>query len=128
MRWAEFLSQFNFIITYRPGAKATLLDALSRLPGSSPNSKDDTRLQHRNKTVLPREKLDPVILEEFAECHAPTNLCSLYLAVLHPEKSLDEPIREAYHTNDLAQEMTSALRDHSARRWPKRIRKYVPAL
>ncbi|MBW0523533.1 hypothetical protein O181_063248 [Austropuccinia psidii MF-1] len=29
-RWAEFLSEFHFIITYRPGRLATLPDALSR--------------------------------------------------------------------------------------------------
>ncbi|MBW0583270.1 hypothetical protein O181_122985 [Austropuccinia psidii MF-1] len=29
-RWAEFLSKFHFIITYRPGRLATLPDALSR--------------------------------------------------------------------------------------------------
>ncbi|MBW0468926.1 hypothetical protein O181_008641 [Austropuccinia psidii MF-1] len=29
-RWAEFLSKFNFTITYRPGRLATLPDALSR--------------------------------------------------------------------------------------------------
>ncbi|MBW0534818.1 hypothetical protein O181_074533 [Austropuccinia psidii MF-1] len=29
-RWAEFLSEFHFSITYRPGHLATLLDALSR--------------------------------------------------------------------------------------------------
>ncbi|MBW0561303.1 hypothetical protein O181_101018 [Austropuccinia psidii MF-1] len=29
-RWAEFLSEFHFSITYRPGRLATLLDALSR--------------------------------------------------------------------------------------------------
>ncbi|MBW0568515.1 hypothetical protein O181_108230, partial [Austropuccinia psidii MF-1] len=28
--WAEFLSEFHFPITYRPGCLATLLDALSR--------------------------------------------------------------------------------------------------
>ncbi|MBW0589233.1 hypothetical protein O181_128948 [Austropuccinia psidii MF-1] len=29
-RWAEFLSEFHFLITYRPGRLATLPDALSR--------------------------------------------------------------------------------------------------
>jgi hypothetical protein len=29
VRWAEFLSQFNFVIMYRPGSKAVLPDALS---------------------------------------------------------------------------------------------------
>ena len=37
VRWSEFLSQFNFVISYRPGSKALLPDTLSRLPGLKPN-------------------------------------------------------------------------------------------
>ncbi|MBW0506505.1 hypothetical protein O181_046220 [Austropuccinia psidii MF-1] len=34
--WAEFLSEFHFSITYRPGRLATLPDALSRLDDMYP--------------------------------------------------------------------------------------------
>src|SRR5205809_647693 len=64
IRWPEFLSQFNFVITYRPGTKATIPDALSRMPGSKPAGADDERLRHRHQVVLPQEKVDPAILEE----------------------------------------------------------------
>ena len=64
VRWAEFLSQFNFVITYRPGSKATLPDALSRLPGMRPKDADDERLRHRAQVVIPPQKVDPTILEE----------------------------------------------------------------
>ena len=63
VRWAKFLSQFNSQITYRPGSKATLPDALSRLPGPRPTGADDERLQYRKSTVLPPEKIHPAILE-----------------------------------------------------------------
>ena len=135
VRWAEFLSQFNLVITYRPGAKATLPDALSRLPSSSPDSDADSRLRHRHQVVIPKEKLDPMVLEELlADTNAPDNkvtlaaldeFATLYLSALNPDKSLDELIREAYHMNDLAQKMIAALQDPSARRWPKTIRKYL---
>ena len=64
VRWAEFLSQFNFVITYRPGTKATILDALSRLPGAAPADANDERLRHRDRIVLLPKKVDPTILEE----------------------------------------------------------------
>ncbi|MBW0570599.1 hypothetical protein O181_110314 [Austropuccinia psidii MF-1] len=39
--WAEFLSEFHFSITYRPGRLATLLDALSRWEGVYPERGED---------------------------------------------------------------------------------------
>ncbi|MBW0566935.1 hypothetical protein O181_106650, partial [Austropuccinia psidii MF-1] len=40
-RWAEFLSEFHFSITYRPGRLATLLDALSRRHNVYPERGED---------------------------------------------------------------------------------------
>ena len=64
VRWADFLSNFNFVITYRPGSKATIPDALSRLPGLKPKDASDERLLHRNRTLIPKDKIDPSILEQ----------------------------------------------------------------
>jgi len=125
VRWAEFLSQFNFVIMYRPGSKATLPDALSRLPGTKPKDADDERLRHRAQVILPPEKVDPMILEELLHESRNANDAE-YVAALDPEaaeKSLDELIRAGYQENGLAQEMVAALRDRKARRWPKKIRK-----
>jgi hypothetical protein len=36
VRWANFLSQFNFKIQYRPGKKNGKADYLSRMPGVMP--------------------------------------------------------------------------------------------
>lgn len=47
--WSEFLSQYNFIITYRPESNAIILDALSRLPGIKPKNDSDERLRHRHR-------------------------------------------------------------------------------
>jgi len=125
VRWAEFLSQFNFVIMYRPGSKATLPDALSRLPGTKPKDADDERLRHRAQVILPPEKIDPMILEELLHESRNANDAE-YVAALDPEaeeKSLDELIRAGYQENELAQEMAAALRDRKVRRWPKKIRK-----
>lgn len=43
-RWAEFLSQFYFLIRYRPGRENTLADALSR-PMTEVRKKDEYRQQ-----------------------------------------------------------------------------------
>lgn len=51
-RWAEFLSEFNFIIKYRPGKQGTKPDSLTRRPGDIPDGIDDDRLQHQMQTVI----------------------------------------------------------------------------
>ena len=41
-RWAEFLSEFNFKITYRPGKKGEKPDTLTRLAQNKPKRVDDS--------------------------------------------------------------------------------------
>ena len=48
-RWAEYVSRFNFTITYHPGCESRAADALSR---QSPSTDHD---EVRNVTLLPRE-------------------------------------------------------------------------
>ncbi|EAQ90430.1 hypothetical protein CHGG_03079 [Chaetomium globosum CBS 148.51] len=125
VRWAEFLSQFNFQITYRPGSKATLPDALSRLPGSQPAGMDDERLQYRKRTVLPAEKVHPTILEQLLD-DARENNDSDLVATLTAEPdniALIDLIREGYDNDSTAQAMVTALQTPGARRWPKALRR-----
>ena len=134
VRWAEFLSQFNFVITYRPGAKATIPDALSRLPGVKPTGADDERLKHREQVMIPPEKISPAILEELLGTSRQEGDLE-FIAAMDPEpeqKSVDELIRQGYAENSLAQQMLAALRergernkDRTTRRWPKAIRKLL---
>lgn len=134
VRWAEFLSQFNFVITYRPGAKATIPDALSRLPGVKPAGADDERLKHREQVMLPPEKVDPSILRELLGSARREGDLE-FIATMDPEpeqKSIDELIRQGYTEDSLAQQMLAALRergernkDRTTRRWPKAIRKQL---
>ena len=56
-RWAEFLSRFNFKITYRPGKQSGKPNALTRRSGDLPEEGDET---FRNQTmVLKSHNLDP---------------------------------------------------------------------
>jgi hypothetical protein len=56
-RWSEFLSRFNFKITYRPGKQGVKPDSLTRRSEDLPKEGDE-RLLHQSQTVLKRENLD----------------------------------------------------------------------
>ena len=45
-RWAEFLSEFNFVITYRTGKQNEKADALTRRPNDKPPDDEDERQKH----------------------------------------------------------------------------------
>src|SRR6266566_2610671 len=57
VRWAEYLSCFNFVITYRPGKQGGKPDALTRRSGDLPE-KGDERFAHQVQTVLKKENID----------------------------------------------------------------------
>ena len=56
-RWAEFLSEFNFIVTYQSGKKNDKADALTRKPNEQPANEDDKRQKHRMQVLLPPERI-----------------------------------------------------------------------
>jgi hypothetical protein len=127
MRWAEFLSRFNFRITYRPGHKAVLPDALSRLPGHKPHpDAPDDRLQNRKRALLPPNKFDPSLLEQLIEeAHEADDAESLAPVSLALEAMDDQPLDElvtvAYQRNEFAQKIVEAMQEPERRRWPKPI-------
>ena len=57
-RWAEFLSEFNFKITYRPGKMGAKPDSLTRRQGDIPEDMEDVRNQFQNQTILKEYNLD----------------------------------------------------------------------
>ena len=62
-RWSEFLSHFNYRITYRPGKAGGKPDALTHRSGDLPKEGDtqDPRHLHQHQTVLKSHVLDPRI-------------------------------------------------------------------
>ena len=65
-RWAEFLSEFNFKITYRPEKEGEKPDTLTRLAQDKPKEIDDSRQQHQFQTLLKAEHLDNDLRKAFA--------------------------------------------------------------
>ena len=60
-RWAELLSQFNFVITYRPGTQGGKPDALTRRSQDLPAGMDDPRLASRRRAILKADNADAVV-------------------------------------------------------------------
>jgi transposase InsO family protein len=58
-RWAEFLSEFNFIIKYRPGKQGTKPDSLTRRTGDVPDSVADDRIQQQQQQLLKDHMFEP---------------------------------------------------------------------
>jgi len=114
VRWSEFLSDFRFQIVYRPGAKATIPDALSRLPGARPenttNTADD-RVAHRSRILLPPDRwaTPPVTL-----------------LALDAKESIDVLIDRAYAASGTANTVIQAI-SAGHRRLPQAARRELRA-
>ena len=57
-RWAEFLSQFNFKITYRPGKQGTKPDSPTYRSQDMPPDQSDQRLKYQRQTILKIHNLE----------------------------------------------------------------------
>ena len=58
VRWAEFLSEFNFVISYQSGKKNDKADALTRKPNERPVDDNDERREHRVRVLLPSDRIE----------------------------------------------------------------------
>ena len=65
-RWAEFLSEFNFRITYRPGKEGEKPDTLTRLAQDKLKGVEDARQQHQFQTLLKADQLDDDVKKALA--------------------------------------------------------------
>jgi hypothetical protein len=104
-RWAEFLSQFNFRLVYRPGSQARQPDALSRQPNDILVGEEDDREKGRvqvllrdkylSEGMLPAVELAMSLCVEEVEDHDGSQ-------ALHDEeeRSLDQHIDDAYAGNE----------------------------
>src|SRR5437667_1473928 len=61
-RWAEYLSRFDFKITYRPGKQGQKPDALTRRSQDLPANANDERIANRFRVLLPPERFEKIRL------------------------------------------------------------------
>ena len=58
VKWAEFLSEFNFVISYQSGKKNDKADALTKKPNKQPTNNEDKRRKHSVRVLLPLSQID----------------------------------------------------------------------
>ena len=52
VKWAEFLSEFNFVISYQSGKKNDKADALTRKPNECTTDNGDKQCKHSIRVLL----------------------------------------------------------------------------
>ncbi len=61
--WVEFLSEFNFVISYTPSKENQKVDSLTRRPNNLPSDDNDNRQQHLLQTILPAKRLEIISIK-----------------------------------------------------------------
>ncbi|KAL9563874.1 hypothetical protein ACKAV7_011909 [Fusarium commune] len=119
-RWSEFLSRFNFQISYRPGKQGVKPDALTRRSEDLPKE-GDKRLAHQSQVVLKKENWQlPPLKVQRARIRQPHLQTST--APAEPSLSIDLPedidrlLEEGYKTDD---DLQSILQAFIAEFWKK---------
>lgn len=89
-RWAEFLSQFSFVIGYRPGKQNVIPDLLSRPAGQLATAHKE-QLLYRTKTLLDSSSLDPdvkaalrAVLDESVVASASLKCSAILVSPVYP--------------------------------------------
>ena len=58
LKWAEFLSEFNFVISYQSGKKNDKADVLTRKSNERPTEDEDKQWQHHMRVLLPPNRIN----------------------------------------------------------------------
>ncbi|OBS16093.1 hypothetical protein FPOA_27763 [Fusarium poae] len=120
-RWSEFLSRFNFQITYRPGKQGVKPDALTRRSEDLPKEGDE-RLAHQSQVVLKKENWQlPPLRVRRARIRHPLQRNQPALTPEEPSLSIELPeeidrlLDEGYQTDEDLQSILQALRTDAPR-------------
>ena len=90
-RWAEFLADFNFVVSYQVGKIHAKADFFIRKSGDKPNSDEDDRQKHQVQTILTPDRLDARIKDD---------LQNLYLNEIVEEEGNSDTSQENASTID----------------------------
>ena len=118
-RWSEFLSQFQFKITYRPGTQGTKPNALTRMQDAKPDSEDDPRKRHQRQVLLKQHNLDEGVLPPQTSLNA-VRLAKLLIKA--PTFDLHTQIDVAAKDDKLMQEIFNYLKQGKQRLSPSTIK------
>lgn len=90
VRWAEFLSQFDFAIRFRPGKQGGKPDLLTRRSQDIPSSNTDERVTYMNQTLLNKKNVSPEVRATLPHLNFENDL-SLAPAELRAPSPVPEP-------------------------------------
>ena len=124
-RWAEFLSEYNFIISYQSGKKNEKADALTRKPNERPINENNKKLEHRMQMLLPPQRFEHAVehavnLEPIEVENSPEDITSAVdPAEPHEDYStLPDKIKSANRVDDLCTEVCAYLEAPSNKKKP----------
>lgn len=112
-RWSEFLSRFNFVISYRPGKLGAKPDALTRRSEDLPTGQEDERLRQQRQTVLKTHNLDPKIIQNM---ESSLNLATMPLEIQSVSESIERLIAQGYQEDIALQSHIRTLEGPSPHR------------
>ena len=58
IKWAKFLSEFNFVISYQSGKKNNKANALTRKPNKQPTDDENKRRKYSVRALLPPNRIN----------------------------------------------------------------------
>ena len=123
-RWAEFLSKFNFVVTYQSGKKNDKADALTRKPNKQPISDEDDRQEHRMRVLLPPEQIE---IQSIKVEHKEEALARSQAVEPHAEPQLKPKNKPKAPHEELPNEIQPAKRSVEARKLKEKLIGYVEA-
>jgi hypothetical protein len=102
-RWSEYLSRFNFTITYRPGKQGEKPDALTRRSQDQP-AQDEARAARQQTLLRP---------ELFKNAESVNSDHSIRLT--ETDRTIPEIIEAEYHSDEFISEILELLRNGTRR-------------
>ena len=110
VRWAEFLSEFNFVISYQSGKKNNKADALTRKPNKRPTDNVDEQRKHSIHVLLPPNRIDHgAELQPIKENYANRTNSDTDFNASDETLPLPEQVMESNQNNELCSKICSYL-------------------
>ena len=112
-RWAEFLSEFNFKISYRPGKEGEKPDTLTRLSQDKPKGVDDSQSQEQFQTLLKADQLDNDIKKALAVIFCANKVDEVDEVDVDSEIDVDSEVQKNEDIVDVRDYINQDLHQHS---------------